>query len=348
MSPGAGRRDSETAVSDLVVEITRRDGPPPAPMWTCPRCGAQTERSVFRANLSVCPECAYHARIGASERIAQLADPGSFQEHWAHLRTLDPLTFVDLEDYPERVREAQARSGLSEAIIVGTATLDGFPCWLAVMDFGFMGGSMGSVVGEKLWRAAEAAAQASLPLVAVCSSGGARMQEGILSLMQMAKTSCAVDLLNEARSPFISVLVDPCTGGVIASFATLADICIAEPGALLTFTGIRVISETTKDELPEGFGSAERNLQLGHLDAVVPRSELRLRLAAYLRLLEGGDRDRGNGADAPGLARGATELADRAAELADRAAVVADRALGGLRRRGSRARELAAKAFRRT
>jgi acetyl-CoA carboxylase carboxyl transferase subunit beta len=215
------------------------------------------------------------------------------------------------------------------------------------MDFGFMGGSMGSVVGEKLWRATEAAAQSRLPLVAVCSSGGARMQEGILSLMQMAKTSCAVDLLNEARSPFISVLVDPCTGGVVASFATLADICVAEPGALLTFTGMRVIAETTKDELPEGFGSAERNLELGHLDAVVPRAELRLRLAAYLRLLEGGDRDRGTGPDALGLARGATELADRAVDLADRAAGLADRAVGGIRRRGGRARELVAKAFRR-
>jgi acetyl-CoA carboxylase carboxyl transferase subunit beta len=334
-------------MADVTVEISQRGGAPVAPMWTCRKCGTQTERAIFRANLSVCPSCGYHARIGARERIALLADPGSFQERWVNLRTLDPLSFVDLEDYPERVREAQAKSGLSEAIVVGTASIDGFPCWLAVMDFSFMGGSMGSVVGEKLWRAAEAAAQARLPLVAVCSSGGARMQEGILSLMQMAKTSCAVDLLNEARSPFISVLVDPCTGGVVASFATLADICVAEPGALLTFTGIRVIAETTKDELPEGFGSAERNLELGHLDAVVPRAELRLRLAAYLRLLEGGDRDRDTGSDATGLARGATELADRAADLADRAAGLADRAVGDIRRRGGRARELVAKAFRR-
>ena len=193
--------------------------------------------------------------------------------------------------YPERLREAQAASGLTEAIVTGGAAIDGVPCMLAVMDFGFMGGSMGSVVGEKLWRAAEAAAPEKLPLVAVCSSGGARMQEGIISLMQMAKTSMAVDVLNEARTPFISVLVDPCTGGVVASFATLADICVAEPGSLLSFSGPRVIRETTQETLPEGFGSAERNLELGHLDAVVPRGELRARVAAYLRLLQGGAGD---------------------------------------------------------
>ena len=166
--------------------------------------------------------------------------------------TLDPLGFVDLETYPERVREAQAKTGLQEAIVTGTASIDTTPCVLAVMDFGFMGGSMGSVVGEKLWRSAELASGEDLPLVAVCTSGGARMQEGILSLMQMAKTSCAVDLINEATSPFVTILADPCTGGVVASFATLADICIAEPGARLYFTGPRVIQQTTQEELPAG------------------------------------------------------------------------------------------------
>jgi acetyl-CoA carboxylase carboxyl transferase beta subunit len=164
---------------------------------------------------------------------------------------------------------------------------------LTVLDFNFMGGSMGSVVGEKLWRAAEAAATMGLPLVSVCSSGGARMQEGILSLMQMAKTTCAVDLLNEAGVPFVAVLADPCTGGVLASFATLADVCIAEPRARLYFSGPRVIAETTKEKLPAGFASAERNLELGHLDAVVPRRELRDKIAAYLRLLQGGEGDGG-------------------------------------------------------
>ena len=276
-------------MTDIGVEITRRSEPPLAATWTCPKCSSVTERDAFRANLSVCPACGHHARIRARERIEQLVDPGTFEERWGNLRTLDPLGFVDLETYPERVREAQAASGLDEALVAGAASIDGVACMLSVMDFGFMGGSMGSVVGEKLWRAAEAAALERLPLVAVCSSGGARMQEGILALMQMAKTSCAVDILNEAGVPFITVLADPCTGGVVASFASLADICIAEPGALLTFTGLRVIAETTQEQLPEGFGSAERNLALGHLDAVVPRGELRGRLANQLRLLKGGE-----------------------------------------------------------
>jgi acetyl-CoA carboxylase carboxyl transferase subunit beta len=192
------------------------------------------------------------------------------------------------------------------------------------MDFGFMGGSMGSVVGEKLWRTAELAAGEDLPLVAVCSSGGARMQEGILSLMQMAKTSCAVDLINEATAPFVAVLVDPCTGGVVASFASLADICIAEPGAQLYFTGPRVIAETTHEELPKGFGSAERNFELGHLDAVVERKDLRVKVGNYLRLLGGGEeperaesagqRDRGTG----GVAKTTLERARALAAYARR------------------------------
>jgi acetyl-CoA carboxylase carboxyl transferase subunit beta len=199
------------------------------------------------------------------------------------------------------------------------------------MDFGFMGGSMGSVVGEKLWRSAELAAGEDLPLVAVCTSGGARMQEGILSLMQMAKTSCAVDLINEATSPFVTILADPCTGGVVASFATLADICIAEPGAQLYFTGPRVIAETTHEKLPEGFGSAERNLLLGHLDAVIARKDLRARVGNYLRLLGGGEepdrvattagRERGTG----GMAQTALERAKAFATYARRPFVGRDR-----------------------
>ena len=186
------------------------------------------------------------------------------------------------------MREAQGASRLTEAIVAGTATIGSTPCVLAVMDFGFMGGSMGSVVGEKLWRAAAAAADEGRPLVAVASSGGARMQEGALSLMQMAKTTCAVDVLNDARVPFVAVMADPCTGGVVASFVSLADICVAEPGALLYFSGPRVISQTTREQLPADFGSAERNLVLGHLDAVVPRAELKDKVANYLRLLKGG------------------------------------------------------------
>lgn len=336
-------------MSPVEVQILSRRGDPPlGPRWTCPKCGAQTERDEWRAGLSVCEACGFHARISARERIAQLADPASFEERWANLRTLDPLGFTDLQPYPERLREAQAATGLPEAIIIGRATIDGAPCLLAVMDFGFLGGSMGSVVGEKLYLAAEAAALERLPVVAVCTSGGARMQEGILSLMQMAKTSIAVDILNEARVPFISVLVDPCTGGVLASFATLADICVAEPGAQLSFSGPRVIAQTTQEALPEDFASAERNLLLGHLDAVVPRAELPAKLAAYLRLLKGGARDgRDQVSPTDLLARGASDLADRAADLADRAAGSLDRVVFGLKRWGGRARDVATKAFRR-
>ena len=274
---------------NVTVEIERRSSDPARPEWQCPVCHTHATLAEVRANLMVCPACGHHARVSARERISQLVDDGSFRELWASIRTLDPLDFADLETYPERLREARAKTGLNEAIVTGLASVDGTSCVLAVMDFGFMGGSMGSVVGEKIWRSAELAAGEDLPLVAVCSSGGARMQEGILSLMQMAKTSCAVDLINEATAPFVTVLVDPCTGGVVASFASLADICIAEPGAQLYFTGPRVIAETTHERLPEGFGSAERNLELGHLDAVVERRDLRAKIGSYLRLLGGGE-----------------------------------------------------------
>jgi acetyl-CoA carboxylase carboxyl transferase subunit beta len=272
----------------VTVEIARRENGPQERRWVCPKCAADHDPAAVKENLSVCPACGFHERIGARERIAQLADDGTFVESWGHLRTLDPLDFIDLEPYPERVREAQGASRLTEAILAGTATIGSTPCVLAVMDFGFMGGSMGSVVGERLWRAAAAAAEESRPLVAVASSGGARMQEGALSLMQMAKTTCAVDVLNDARVPFVAVMADPCTGGVVASFVSLADICVAEPGALLYFSGPRVISQTTGEQLPADFGSAERNLLLGHVDAIVPRVELKDKVANYLRLLKGG------------------------------------------------------------
>jgi acetyl-CoA carboxylase carboxyl transferase subunit beta len=309
---------------NVTVEIERRDSRPAKPEWVCPSCKDGAKLADVRGNLFVCPHCGFHARLSANERVRQIADPESFDELWSTLRTLDPLGFTDLEAYPDKVREAQAKTGLSEAIITGRARIDGIDCVLAVMDFSFLGGSMGSVVGEKLWRGAALAAEEGLPLVAVCSSGGARMQEGILSLMQMAKTTCAVDVINEAGTPFVAVLVDPCTGGVVASFATLADICIAEPGALLSFTGPRVIAETTREPLPQGFGSAERNLELGHLDAVVPRRDLKTKVGNYLRLLEGGDtperrearRTRGRGKG--GLAQAASGRARALAALARR------------------------------
>ena len=320
---------------NVTVEIERRGSDPIKPEWLCPSCQQPARLSEVRTNLMVCPHCGFHLRISARERIRQLVDEGTFQELWANVLTLDPLGFTDLETYPERVREARAKTGLNEAILTGTASIDGTRAVLAVMDFGFMGGSMGSVVGEKLWRSTDLAAGENLPLVAVCSSGGARMQEGILSLMQMAKTSCAVDLINEATSPFVTVLADPCTGGVVASFATLADICIAEPGAQLYFTGPRVISETTHEQLPVGFGSAERNLELGHLDAVVARKDLRVKVGNYLRLLGGGEepervtttgeRERGK----RGMAQTALERARSFASYARRPFVGGDREAAG-------------------
>jgi acetyl-CoA carboxylase carboxyl transferase subunit beta len=312
----------------VTVEIERRASDADKPEWECPSCHEGARLAELRAGLMVCPHCGFHLRIGARERIRQLVDEGSFRELWTKVRTLDPLNFTDLESYPERVREAQAKTGLTEAIVTGTALIDGTSCVLAVMDFGFMGGSMGSVVGEKLWRSAELAASNELPLVAVCSSGGARMQEGILSLMQMAKTSCAVDVINEATSPFVAVLVDPCTGGVVASFATLADICIAEPGALLSFSGPRVIAETTREVLPEGFGSAERNLLLGHLDAVVSRRDLQAKVGNYLRLLGGGE-EPGRGEGRRSRARGKGRLAQAALERARTLAAYARRPFVG-------------------
>jgi acetyl-CoA carboxylase carboxyl transferase subunit beta len=300
---------------NVTIEIERRNNGSAKPEWECPACHAGARLVDVRTAFMVCPHCGHHLRISARERIGQLVDEGSFRELWASLGALDPLGFTDIETYPERIREAQAKTGLTEAIVTGMASIDGTPCVLAIMDFGFMGGSMGSVVGEKLWRSAELAAGDNLPLVAVCSSGGARMQEGILSLMQMAKTSCAVDVINEATSPFVAVLVDPCTGGVVASFATLADICIAEPGALLSFSGPRVIAETTREALPPGFGSAERNLELGHLDAVVPRRDLRVRVGNYLRLLGGGEKPDG-GETRGSRARGKGRLAQAALERA--------------------------------
>ncbi|MEZ5125492.1 MAG: acetyl-CoA carboxylase carboxyltransferase subunit beta [Thermoleophilia bacterium] len=320
---------------NVIVEIERRGPEPPKPEWECPSCHEGASPAALRANLMVCPHCGLHLRIGVRDRIRQLADERSFREQWTAVTPLDPLDFVDIETYPERLRAAQAKTGLSEALVAGTARIEGVRCVLAVMDFGFMGGSMGSVVGERFWRGASMAAGNGLPLVAVCSSGGARMQEGILSLMQMAKTTCAVDLLNEARCPYISVLVDPCTGGVLASFASLADICVAEPGALLSFSGPRVIAETTREALPADFGSAERTLTLGHLDAVVPRGELRTKLAAYMRLLGGGDgydrgqRGRSRTRGASGLAQAALGRARTLAAHAWHPLVGGDRQASG-------------------
>jgi acetyl-CoA carboxylase carboxyl transferase subunit beta len=220
----------------------------------------------------------------ARARIEWLADAGSFAEDAEDVRSADPLDFFDLRPYVERLTEAELNTGLGEAIVVGAGALDGYPLEFAVMDFSFLGGSMGSAVGERYVRACESAIDRRTPLLTVSASGGARMQEGILSLMQLPKTVCALDELHEAGLPMFSVLTHPTTGGVMASFASLGDVTIAEPGALLAFTGPRVVQSIVKEKLSDDFGRAEQNLRFGHLDAILPRSEHRLYLARLLRL----------------------------------------------------------------
>src|SRR5256714_10855259 len=220
----------------------------------------------------------------ARARIASLADDGTFVEEAAELRSEDPLQFFALRPFPERLGEAEMKAGLGEAMVIGQAVMDGHGCELAVMDFSFMGGSMGSVVGEKFSRACDSAAQRGVPLVSVTASGGARMQEGILSLMQLPKTVCAVEDLHDAGRPMISVMTHPTTAGGLASFASLGDVIVAEPGALLAFTGPRGVQPTAPEKPPRGVGPAEQNLRFGHIDAIVPRPELKPYVARLLRL----------------------------------------------------------------
>jgi acetyl-CoA carboxylase carboxyl transferase beta subunit len=255
---------------------------------TCPSCGSHYRDDELDEHLRVCPQCGHHFPVRARSRIEQLADPDSFTEEAAQLRSRDPLDFFDLRPYSERLAEAELATGLGDAMVIGGAAIGGSACELAVMDFAFMGGSMGSVVGEKFTRACESAAERSVPLVAVTASGGARMQEGILSLMQLPKTVCAVADLHDAGGAMVTVMAHPTTAGVLASFATLGDITVAEPGALLAFTGPRVVQQTTREKLPEDFGLAESNYRFGHLDAIVPRSELRGYVTRVLSLFANG------------------------------------------------------------
>src|SRR2546421_2136360 len=251
---------------------------------TCPGCGSHYRDDELEQHLNVCPQCGHHFPMRARERIKQLADEGSFTEEAADLRSDDPLGFFDLRPYTERLAEAEVATGLGDAMVIGQATLDDSPVELAVMDFAFMGGSMGRVVGEKFARACEAAADHQVPLVSVTASGGARMQEGILSLMQLPKTVCAVEDLHDAGGARISIMAPPPTAGVLASFASLGDVIVAEPGALLSFTGPRVVQQTTREKLPDDFGLAEQNLRFGHVDAIVPRPDQRQYLSRLLRL----------------------------------------------------------------
>ncbi len=245
-------------------------------LWIkCDSCKEIVYKAEVERAGRVCPKCRYPFRIAARQRIAMLADEGTFEERDAGLRSSDPLRFKDTRRYRDRLKAAREKTGLTEAVVCGIARIGGFPTVLCVFDFDFMGGSMASVVGEKLTRAIELAIDKHLPVIIVSASGGARMQEGILSLMQMAKTAAALERLARERLPYLSVLTDPTTGGVTASFAMLGDINIAEPRALIGFAGPRVIAETIRQPLPEGFQRAEFLLEHGQVDLVVERRELR-------------------------------------------------------------------------
>jgi acetyl-CoA carboxylase carboxyl transferase subunit beta len=275
-------------VANVDVSVQTGDPPPPPPKHpnTCPSCHSHYRDDELDAALRVCAQCGHHFPMRARARVASLADDGSFFEEAAELHSEDPLAFFDVRPYTERLAEAELSTGLADALVIGQATIDGRGCELAVMDFSFMGGSMGSVVGEKLSRACDSAAERGVPLVSVTSSGGARMQEGILALMQLPKTVCAIEDLRDAHQPLISVMAHPTTGGVLASFAALGDVLLAEPGALMSFAGPRVVQQITREKLPDDFGLAEQNLRFGNIDAIVPRPQLRETVSTLLRLFD--------------------------------------------------------------
>jgi acetyl-CoA carboxylase carboxyl transferase subunit beta len=258
----------------------------PDGLWTkCQSCGEIVYNKKLEENFKVCPKCDYHFQMNAWERVKMLADTDTFQEYDRDMKSIDPLKFNDSKSYAERLSEAQEKTGLAEAVITGEMIIEGAPVVIGILDFSFMGGSMASVVGEKVTRAIERARERRLPLIMVCSSGGARMQEGILSLMQMSKTSAALGLFAEDSLPYIAVLTNPTTGGVSASFASLGDIVIAEPKALIGFAGPRVIKQTIQQELPPGFQTAEFLLEHGMIDMIIRRPELKLTLAKLIRFL---------------------------------------------------------------
>jgi len=253
-------------------------------LWAvCPRCAAHIFKQEWRTNLNVCPKCNYHGRINSRERLALVIDPGSFEELDAGVTTADPLTFADVKGrYAERAEEAKTQTKLKEAIITGRGKIHGSKAVVGIMDFRFMGGSLGSGTGEKILLASEYALKHRLPYIIFSASGGARMQEGIVSLMQMAKTCAGIARLHRAGVPYISVLTDPTTGGVSASYAMIGDINIAEPGALIGFAGRRVIEQTIKQMLPDDFQTAEYLLDHGFIDRIVNRSEMKGFLHNYL------------------------------------------------------------------
>lgn len=258
----------------------------PKGLWTkCPISGEVVFNKELEANQMVVPKSGYHFGIGAHARIDAMLDAGSFEEMDLNVRTADPLEFVDSKSYVERIEKAKQDTGLNEALVSGMGKIHQIPVSIAVMDFRFLVGSLGSAVGEKIARAAERALEHKCPLIIVSASGGARMQEGIFSLMQMAKISAVLARLHEAKIPYVSIMTHPTTGGVTASYATLGDINLAEPGAMICFAGPRVIKETTKQTLPPGFQTAEFLLQKGLIDQIVSRLEMRDRLGSLLGAL---------------------------------------------------------------
>lgn len=268
-----------------VTEASAKAGVPDG-VWTkCESCKHIIYEGELESTMRVCPHCGHHFSLTAPQRIASLADDGTFREFDAGMTSADPLQFVAAKSYVTSLADAKERSGLSEAVVCGRAEMAGAAVVLGAMDFRFVGASMGSAVGEKVTRAFEVAQSESRPIVLVTASGGARMQEGMLSLMQMAKTSAAAERLARAGVPYISVLANPTYGGVTASFATLADVVLAEPGAMIGFAGQRVIEQTIRQKPPKGFQTAEFMMEHGMVDAVVPRSELRERIVLLLSYL---------------------------------------------------------------
>ena len=255
----------------------------PGNLWVkCYKCNEAIYASDLKTNFKVCPKCNYHFKLTAGERITQLVDNKSFKEINPGIKSVDFLNFTDSKSYADRIKTAMRRSSLNDAIVTGVAKLNKQPAALGIMDFSFMGGSMGSVVGEKIARLIELAVEEKIPVIILSASGGARMQEGIMSLMQMAKTSAALGRLRENGLPYISVITDPTTGGTSASFAMLGDINIAEPDALIGFAGPRVIEQTIRQKLPPGFQRSEYLLEHGMLDAIVERKDLKNTLAKIL------------------------------------------------------------------
>src|SRR6476620_1371798 len=258
----------------------------PEGLWVkCPGCAQLIYKNDLEQNLNVCPKCAHHFRITSAERLRALFDDGEYAEYYTDLTSTDPLQFTDTKPYRERLQKTIQTTGLKDACVVATGRMDGLDIVVAAMEYQFIGGSMGVVVGEKITRAIEMAIERRQPAIVVSCSGGARMMEGALSLMQIAKVSASLARLDRARLPFVSVLTDPTTGGVTASFAMLGDLNIAEPGALIGFAGPRVIEQTIRQKLPEGFQRSEFLLEHGFLDAIVPRKELKSFITSSLDLL---------------------------------------------------------------